>query len=111
ARHGLEPYGTAARKQVEKACSAQRRLAMLQDREQRLARAVAGRPGGKAGRRLDAPATMPTSDDSEAHPEPRRAGCRGRGGSSTRPPICSRSTLACTSSTERLGRLPSWNGP
>ena len=36
---------------------------------------------------------------------PRSPAGRGRGGSSTRAPICSRSTLAGTSSTERLGSM------
>ena len=79
---------------------------MLQDAEQRLARPVAGRAGGEAGRGHDPPAAMPAGDDPQAHPA--AAGGRAAGAAaaaaSQAPPICSRSTLAGTSSTERLGR-------
>ena len=63
ARGGLQADRTGAAEQIEKARPAQRRLAGIEDREQRLARPVAGRPDRPVGRRQQRPPAPAAGDD------------------------------------------------
>jgi hypothetical protein len=113
ARQRLEAHRAGATEDVEHARLVQRRgladaEAVLEDVEQRLARAVARRPDRSVGRRVECRAAMPAGDDAHA---PAAAGqCRGAGFAKS-PPICSRTIFGGTSSTAPGARWPSWNGP